>query len=154
MSGAVKTALGLLGGGSWLPLAVVAGLSFGAGIGGAWWIAHQRILAVTAERDQAKQAADLAQQDVARWKAASDLRDQAIALRDAQLDAQNAAVEQLHVSLDKADQAAATAEQQSRDARAQFDQRTHELEDAAHAQPSDVRDLGPIVRKRVDRLFD
>jgi hypothetical protein len=156
MSGAVKAAIGILtgGAGSWIPLAIVAGVSFGAGIGGTWWVAHQRIVAVSAERDQAKQAADLAQEDAARWKSASDTRDRVIAERDAQLDAQNAAVEQLRASVDRADQAAAAAEAQTRDARAAFDQRTQELEDAAHAQPSDVRGLGPIVLKRVDRLFE
>ena len=51
MSGLIKSAIDLATGGSWIVYAVVAALSFGAGVGGTWWVAHQRILAVTAERD-------------------------------------------------------------------------------------------------------
>jgi DNA-binding helix-hairpin-helix protein with protein kinase domain len=121
---------------------------------GLWqWERHDRIAAEKGEH-AALAERDLAAADAQRWHAASDLRDLALkGLRDT-VDRQNAAVQRLQFSLDRANQAATAAEAQTRDARAQFDQRTRQLEDEAHAHPDQVDPLGTIVRGRVDRLWD
>jgi hypothetical protein len=121
---------------------------------GLWqWERHDRVAAEKGERAALAQR-DLAAADAQRWRDASDLRDLALkGLRDT-IDRQNAAVQRLQFSLDQANQAAAVAEAQTRDARAQFDQRIQQLEDEARAHPDQVGPLGSIVRGRVDRLWD
>jgi hypothetical protein len=137
---------------AWLKWAAL-GLVFAA-LAALWrWERHDRIAAEAAERAAVVER-DLATADAARWRQASDLRDQAIARRDAAIAQQDAAIERWRASAERAEAAQVAAEAQSRAARAAFDARRKELDDEARAKPQDVRDLGPLVRGRADRLFD
>jgi hypothetical protein len=132
---------------------LAAGLVIAA-LTGLWrWERHDRV-AAEAVATAAGTARDLALEDVARWRNASDLRDAAIGRLDDLIARQNAAVLKLQFSLDAANQAAARAEAVGRDARTQFDRRVKEIDDEAKAHPEDVVPLGRIVRGRVDRLWD
>ncbi|HVT52752.1 MAG TPA: hypothetical protein VHE77_14330 [Dongiaceae bacterium] len=117
------------------------------------WERHDRI-AAEAVAQAATAARDLARGDAERWRTASDQRDAALARLNDLIAEQNAAVARLRVSLDVADQAAAEAQANSRDAHAQLDQRIKELNDEAKLHPEDVAPLGRLVRGRVDRLWD
>jgi hypothetical protein len=121
--------------------------------GWAIWERHDAAASAKGEL-AAVERATLAEQDARRWHAASDQRDAAIGGLTAAIAGQNAAVERLQFSLDRANEAAAHAEADSRDARAQFDQRIQELNDAARSHPEDVVPVGRLVRERVDRLWD
>lgn len=157
MTGPVKAGLGFFGLGSGISLwacAVIFAAGLAAGATPAYIWEHRVVTVAEAQRDAAKQAADLASQDAQRWHDASDQRDQQLRAMGDALTRQNAAVAKLQFSLDQANTAAAKAEADTRDARAQFDQRIQEIEDEAHAHPDQVVPLGPIVRGRVDRLWD
>jgi hypothetical protein len=105
-------------------------------------------------RDEAERSLAATRVDAQRWQDASDLRDAAISALKDRIAIQNAAVEHLQFSLDRADGAAAKAEADTRAARDQFDQRIREMEEEAHAHPDQVMPLGPIVRDRIDGLWD
>ena len=128
-------------------------LAIGA-FAGLWqWERHDRIAAEKGEKE-AELARDLAAADAKRWHDASDVRDSAIGVLTDKLNEQNAGIRRLQFSLDQANAAAAQSEAQTRDARADFDHRIQELEDEANAHPDQVVPVGPIVRSRVDRLWD
>lgn len=132
---------------------VAIGLAF-VGLTGLWqWERHDRLAAERGEKAAILQL-DLARADADRWKAASDQRDQAIVELKAALERQNAAVLRLQFSLSGADEAAARAADDDRAQRAALDQRIRQLEDEAHAHPDQVVPVGPLVRERVDRLWD
>jgi creatinine amidohydrolase/Fe(II)-dependent formamide hydrolase-like protein len=132
---------------------VAVGLVFAA-LTGLWqWERHDRLAAQKGETAALLQL-DLARADADRWKAASDQRDQVIAELKVALDRQNAAVLRLQFSLDRANEAAARAADDDRAQRAALDQRIQQLEDEAHAHPDQVVPIGPLVRGRVDRLWN
>jgi hypothetical protein len=119
-----------------------------------WAYTEYRLrIGADAERDAALSRADLASQDAARWKAASDLRDQANAVLVGNLKEQSDATDKERFAREQADRAAAKAEADSRDARASFDARMSEIEAEAVKTPGDVRPLGPIVTRRIPQLW-
>jgi hypothetical protein len=125
-----------------------------AALTGLWrWERHDRISAEMAERAAAAERS-LAVADAQRWHAASDERDVALARLNDAVAQQNTAVAKLQFSLMRANEAAAKAETESREARALFDQRIKELKDEAKAHPENIVPLGGIVRSRVGWLWD
>lgn len=121
---------------------------------GLWrWERHYRVAAEKSEA-AALQRLDLAQQDAARWRQASTLRDAAIAELKVTLDAQSAAAERWRLTSERADAAARIAAETDQRSRAAADLRIRELMEAARARPEAVRPLGPLVLGRVDGLFD
>ena len=137
---------------AWLKWAAV-GIAFAA-MTGLWrWERHDR----SAAQETAVAAIvrlDLARQDVARWRQASDLRDAAITELRAVLDQQSVAVERWRLSSERADAAARNAAETDRRNRAAADVRIQELMEEVRARPEAVRPLGPLVLNRVDGLFD
>jgi len=125
---------------------IVAGAAM-AGLVGLWrWERHDRLAAARMEQAALRETA-LARADAARWQAAAAQRDQALAL-------QTAAIERLRFDAARAESAAHKASIQSRAAAVAASLRIRELEEEAHARPEDVRPLGPIVLRRVGRLFE
>lgn len=107
-----------------------------------------------AERDAAIERADLAAQDATRWHAASDLRDGAITELTGKIQNQNDAISRLQFSLGKANAAAAAQKAISDADTAALNQRIEELQAEAEKRPADVREVGPIVRERVGRMWE
>lgn len=89
-----------------------------------------------------------------RWKTTVAARDQALAQRDAALAAQSAAIERLRMDANRAEEVARASELEAVRAQSAADARIRAIEEEAHAKPEDVRDLGPLVLRRVDGLFD
>lgn len=124
------------------------------------WYRHEaqsaRAASIAAARERDAAAAKLAdaEHEARRWHDASDQRDAAIAGLSAALAQQNTAVQAIRASLDRANAAAAFAVAESRAARVQFDQRVHQLEEESRVHPDRIMPLGPIVRDRVERLWD
>jgi len=150
----IRAALGIGGGIGWIAYAVLFGLGLALGATPAYIWERRAVTAAEAQRDRYRQSAELASQDAQRWEHASDLRDQALEAMRATVDRQNSAIERLQISLEQASDAAGKAEAEMRSARNQFDERIREMEEQAHAHPNQVVPLGPIVRGRVDRLWD
>ncbi|HVO02191.1 MAG TPA: hypothetical protein VMT54_08315 [Candidatus Cybelea sp.] len=131
---------------------VAAGLAVAVLVGLWRWERHDRIAAEKAEQ-AALSARDLAEADAARWQAAAEARDRALAERDQAIAAQSAAIERLRFDAARAETIAQGASAAAREAEQAADARIRELETEARAKPDDVRPLGPLVLKRVDGLF-
>jgi hypothetical protein len=122
-------------------------------IGAAVWFRHEATVARESQAVAERQAA-ISAADAERWQRASTARDATIAQLKTALDEQSAAVAAgrakeaaLRTSLDSA---RATNDRLS-DER---DRLSRELDAEAAKAPGDVREVGPIVARRVPALFE
>jgi len=121
---------------------------------GLWrWERHDRLTA-EATAQAASEERDRAVAGLNRWKAAVAARDQALAQRDAALAAQSSAIERLRLDANRAEEMARASQVEAERAQSAADARIRAIEEEAHAKPEDVRDLGPLVLRRVGGLFD
>lgn len=128
--------------------AVIGGLTI--------WALWERNDAIASAKGEAaaKLESDLHAQDAARNQSAINDRDRIITGLADQLNAQSAMVEQgraresqLRTSLD-------AARKQNDDLQQQADQLSRDLDAETAKAPGDVREVGPIVAKRVQQLFE
>lgn len=127
-------------------------VAFALSIGSAVWFKHEMDVARKGEA-AAVELARLKDEDAKRWEAASNLRDQAIEQLKSAYQLQTDKVQEgrakeaaLRASLDSVRQ---QNDRLSADAAAL----AAELDEEAQKAPGDVRELGPIVLRRAEALF-
>jgi predicted negative regulator of RcsB-dependent stress response len=128
-------------------IALVGGLT-----GWAIWERHEAQVAIEG-REVAERQAAISAADAQRWQAASGDRDAALLQCNTDKAEYTARTREAAAAKTRADQAAAAAIADAEVARAAADARISEILEEANAHPESVRDLGPIVRARVDSLW-
>lgn len=126
----------------WLPYAVGGGLGLALGVViavGAWKWQEREIVSLTGQLTAMTDQRDLAANDARRWEAFGETARVAVDLRNAEVDAQRADLAATELLLE---QATAAAERESATLNAQI----KAMKDKAHANPDQVRPLGPIAR--------
>jgi chromosome segregation ATPase len=121
--------------------------------GWALWERHDAIASAKGER-AALDRMVLAQADAARWQQASQHRDGVIVSLTASLDEQSAAIAASRAKEAELRKNLDSARQQNDRLQEQANQLSKELDDEAAATPGDVRELGPIVTRRAQQLFN
>jgi hypothetical protein len=125
----------------WIAIGVVIAL-LAAGV---VWFRH--------EAQVAREAQALAQADATRWHAASDQRDQTIELIRNAYKLQSDQVKEGRAREADMARSLADAAQRNRDLQQANSQLEQDLDAEVAKTPGDVVPLGPIVRRRVDQLW-
>ncbi len=132
--------------------AIIAGLfALALGYG---YVQHVGKVAAEKGEKAALERADLSEQDAKRWHDASDLRDGSISqLRDA-LNIQSDLVEQSRAKQSDLRKALDSARLANDRLQQDADQLERDLQLEAQKSPGDIREVGPIVARRAQQLFE